>query len=402
MPSPTPLLEALSRDSARSQPGGPAPWVLVSAGFHQQGGQSKANAALAEFLLDRGTPVSLVGHDVDDCFLKHPLCTVRRAPRPRGSDFLGMLRLQKEGHAVAAAMRAACPRARVVVNGGCCDWPDINWVHCVHHAWGYADRGAPLWFKLKNRLVKWWARRRERQALRPARLVVANSEQTRRHLLHHLGLDPTRVHAVALGADPEWKAAGPDERVAERKLLKIAGDQPVVLFAGALSHDHNKGFDTLFAAWQALASDAGWDALLLVAGEGSALPRWRARVARAGLESRIRFIGFSSRLIAVMAAADLLVSPVRYEAYGLNVQEAVCRGVPALVSGRAGVVEQYRPELSAMVLVDPDDPQELEMRLRSWRADMAGWRERFRRLGEDLRRYAWSDMAARIVELAER
>ena len=30
------------------------------------------------------------------------------------------------------------PLARVVVNGGNCAWPDINWVHAVHAAWPVA------------------------------------------------------------------------------------------------------------------------------------------------------------------------------------------------------------------------------------------------------------------------
>jgi hypothetical protein len=97
----------------------------------------------------------------------------------------------------------------------------------------------------------------------------------------------------------------------------------------------------------------------------------------------------------------VLVSPVRYEPYGLNVQEAVCRGVPALVSARAGVVEQFPPDLADMVLPDPDDARDLGARLRRWRADADGWRRRFAPLGAALRARGWDAMAAEIVELAE-
>ena len=37
----------------------------------------------------------------------------------------------------------------------------------------------------------------------------------------------------------------------------------------------------------------------------------------------------------------VLVSAPRHEAYGLNVQEAHCRGLPDLVSASAGVAERY-------------------------------------------------------------
>ena len=55
------------------------------------------------------------------------------------------------------------PLARVVVNGGNCAWPDINWVHAVHAAWPVHDDGAPWWSRYRNRRLKDLARRRERE-----------------------------------------------------------------------------------------------------------------------------------------------------------------------------------------------------------------------------------------------
>jgi glycosyltransferase involved in cell wall biosynthesis len=377
------------------------PWVLVCGAFHPRGGQGEANAALADHLLRRGHPVHLVGHDIDPDFLDRPGATVHRITRPAGRFMLGYLPLRYYGRKVAAEVRAATPTARVLVNGGSCPWPDINWVHAVHHAWPVVDNGAPLWFRAKNRLFKWWSRRSEAHAIRMARLVIANSAQTRQHLIHHLGLDPQRVHVVYLGADAAWGPAGREERVQQRRRVGISDDRPLVLFMGALSHDNNKGFDTLLAAWRGLVASGTWDAELLVAGSGNGLPRWQREVARAGLARNIRFLGFYREVMGLLAGVDLLVSPARYEAYGLNVQEAVCRGVPALVSSRAGVVEQYPPELAEMVLPDPEDKDELARRLRHWRADVDGWRSRFRPLSDTLRGYPWEKMAARIVELAE-
>jgi glycosyltransferase involved in cell wall biosynthesis len=373
----------------------------VTAGFHAHGGQSKANAALAEYLLRRGHPVHLVGHDMDAAFLNRPGVTAHVVARPGGSDLLGLIPLRRRGRRVAREVTARHPGARVVVNGGCCDWPDINWVHCVHHAWGLLDRGAPAWFKLKNRLTKLWARRKEHRAVRAARMVVANSAQTRDQLIRHVGIDPERAHVVHLGADPGWTEATAAERDGERARLGLDPGRPVVLFAGALSHDHNKGLDTLLAAWRELARGPDWDAELLIAGDGSALGRWQKDVADAGLAGRVRFLGFTQELIRLLAAVDLLVSPVRYEAYGLVVQEAVCRGVPALVSARAGIVERFPRELVEMVLPDPDDWRDLAARLRRWRDDVAGWRRRFAAFSTTLRQYSWDEMAARIVALAE-
>ncbi|MCI0684022.1 MAG: glycosyltransferase family 4 protein [Gemmataceae bacterium] len=373
--------------------------MLVTAGYHDYGGQSKANAALADYLLEQGRHVHLVGHDIDRRFAQRSEVTIHEVPRPAGSDLLGWLPLDWCGRRIARRVRAEFPGARIVVNGGCALGDDINWVHCVHHAWGFADAGAPLWFRVKNRMTKWWARRRERRAVRRARLVIANSAQTRDHLIRRCGVPPESTRVVYLGSDPAWTAVGEAERAAARRDHDVPAGVPVVLFAGALSHDHNKGFDTLLNAWKSLAPD--WDALLLAAGDGNGRQTWQRRVAAAGLDRRVRFLGFTRRMPHLLASADLLVSPVRYEAYGLNVQEALCRGVPALVSRRAGIVEQLERDVQEMILADPEDAADLAARLRAWRTDINGWRERIRPVSRRLRLHDWNAMARQIVSLAE-
>jgi glycosyltransferase involved in cell wall biosynthesis len=378
-----------------------APWVIVAAGLHHRGGMEKANLALAEHLLERGTPVHLVTYAVDEEFARRPGVRVRRVPLPAGSFHLGEYLLDRAGRQVARSVTARWPGARVVVNGGNCGWPDINWVHAVHRAWPCADEGAPAWFRAKNRLMKRSAVRREALALRGAWLVVANSGLTRGQLLEHHGLDPERVRTVYLGTDPGWAEPDPAERAAARERLGVAPGRPLVVFVGALGHDNNKGLDTLWDAWRSLCAAPGWDAELAVAGGGRGVPGWRARVAAEGLEGRVRILGFTDRVRDLLGAADLLVSPSRYEAYGLNVHEAVCRGVPALVSGRAGVAERYPPELREMVLPDPEDSADLAARLRRWAAAREDWKARFRPLGERMRGRGWPDMAAEIVGLAD-
>lgn len=377
------------------------PWVLVNAGFHELGGQSKANAALADFLLERGHVIHLVAHEIDAKYHVHPNVRLHPVQRPMNADILGWLPLDWQGRAVASTVRHEDPRARVVVNGGSCLSDDINWVHCVHHAWLCCDAGAPTWFRLKNRAFKWWARRRERLAIPKARTVVANSANTKDQLLDYLGIPADRVHAVALGSDPAWVPATDAERQAERVRLELRRDVPVVFFIGALSHDRNKGFDTLLAAWKQLAESGSWDADLVVIGGGSGVAMWQERIVQAGLPGRIVFGGFTNRVMEMLAAADLLVSPARYEAYGLNVQEAVCRGVPALVSSKAGVAAQYSSDLSEMILPDPENAVDLAQRLRSWRGQVEPWRKRFEPLAQAMRAHSWRAMAADIVGLAE-
>jgi len=124
---------------------------------------------------------------------------------------------------------------------------------------------------------------------------------------------------------------------------------------------------------------------------------WRKRTLAAGLGQRIRLLGYTKDVRTILAAADVVVSPTHYDAYGLSVHEALCCGLPAFVSSCAGVAERYPTDLTDLVLGDPPNVTELVSRLRKWRAGMAAYRARVARFGDRLRQRTWADMAAEIV-----
>jgi glycosyltransferase involved in cell wall biosynthesis len=243
-------------------------------------------------------------------------------------------------------------------------------------------------------------RKRELSAARLGRLFITNSDRTSRDLVELLGVEARRVHTIYLGAESEWGQVTREEKAASRNSFNIAEGRPVAVFIGSIGLDRRKGCDVLLEAWRRLCADPQWDVDLLVAGSGSALGLHRQQVAQWNLEGRIRMLGFCDRVRELLAAADLLVSPVRYEAYGLNVQEAICRGVPAMVSSAAGVAEKYGPEFAPLLLPDPENVDDLVARLKLWRSNMPEWAARFERFGGTLRRYGWQDMARRIVAMA--
>ena len=378
------------------------PWVIVAGGFHQQGGMDRANAALAAYLLESGVPVHLVGHEIDRRFVTDSLATTHVVPRPRGLPGLAERLLARAGRQVASAVVGRDPLARVVVNGGNCDWPDINWVHAVHAAWPVKDDGAAWWSRYRHRRLKDVARRRERESLRRAGLVIANSESTKRALIERVGVAAGRVRTVYLGSDPDWGAADAQERAAARAALHLPADRPVVLFVGAMGNDINKGFDVLWRSWNDLVRAGHWDASLVAAGGGWRVAGWRAEAERGGAAGTVRFLGFTPNIREVLAAGDLLVSPVRYESYGLNVHEALCRGLAVMVTSGAGVVERFDEAMSEALLPEAVTAEQLAGRLRSWRADVQGWRTRASATAARLRARAWADMAAELVSVARR
>jgi glycosyltransferase involved in cell wall biosynthesis len=242
----------------------------------------------------------------------------------------------------------------------------------------------------------------ERVALRDARLVVCNSRRTRDDVIARIGVDPSRARVVYYGSDPDrFSHVSQGERAAAKAALSCRPDRPLVGFVGALG-DRRKAFDTLFEAWTALCRRGSWDADLLVVGTGAERPAWEHRAREAGLGARVRFLGFRDDVPAILAALDALVHPARYEAYGLSVHEALCRGVPALVSARAGVAEHYPPELGDLLIANPDDAGELGDRLIGWRSDLERFRSAIAPLSARLRSRTWERMAQDIADLTER
>src|SRR4029453_7514441 len=95
---------------------------------------------------------------------------------------------------------------------------------------------------------------------------------------------------------------------------------------------------------------------------------------------------------------DVLVPPARYEAFGLAVHEALCRGLPAIVTRSAGVAERYPRELDALLVDDPNSASEVALRLWEWRAGKVPSAP-VAALGASLRTRAWDDMAREIEAL---
>jgi glycosyltransferase involved in cell wall biosynthesis len=357
-----------------------------------------ANFALAGHLAARGHSVHLVTHRADEELSSKPNVTVHRVLKPANSYLLGGPLLDYKGRARASAV--ASGGGRVLVNGGNCLWGDVNWVHYVHSAYRPQSRGSAL-YGYRSALARRLAISSERTALPRARLVICNSERTRRDVVELLGVPEGRARVVYYGSDSERFSYVSAEAKAEAKReMGWSSGHPVVVFIGALS-DRRKGFDTLYGAWRELCEGRDWDCNLAVIGEGAELPLWERRAQADGLSGRIKFLGFRRDVPQVLAACDVLVHPARYEAYGLGVREALCRGVSALVSASAGVAEHYPAELECLLLPDPDDEHGLASCLRHWRLNMEALVEKVSALSASLRAHTWKAMSEQIVEAIE-
>ena len=191
------------------------PFVIVTGDFVPTGGMDAANHALASFLARTGRDVELVTHRAAADLAAMPNVRVRPARKPLGSYFLGRWPLR------AAAKRAAKnTAARVVANGGNFPSTDVNWIHYVHAAYR-SDAPRSFARRAKGKLERRLELRAERAAVRAARVVVCNSDRTRRTVVEALGADPDRTRTVYYGTDRG--ALGPQFQSSLQLPLRPAG-----------------------------------------------------------------------------------------------------------------------------------------------------------------------------------
>lgn len=369
-------------------------WALAAGDFVPFGGMDRANHALARYLARSGRDVHVVAHRVSPDLLALPNLTMHRAMRPMGWHLLGEPLLRARASVAALHLGAA----HCLDNGGNTRWRGPTWIHYLHAA--YESQAATT----RARISAFTGHRRflaaEAEAIRRAPTIVCNSQRTADDVRTHYGVPADRIRVVYYGTDgDDFAPITQPSRFAARDLLGVSHERPVAIFVGALG-DRRKGFDLLFDAWTKLCADPTWDADLVVVGFGAELAAWRQRAEDRGLGPRVRFLGFRLDVPHILAAADVIVHPARYEAYGLGVHEAICRGIPAIVSHDAGVSERLSADLKPLTLPTLT-PALLIDRLRVWRDDVAGWSARARSLGATLRLRAWDDMAVEIAGIVE-
>ena len=127
--------------------------------------------------------------------------------------------------------------------------------------------------------------------------------------------------------------------------LPLPNDHLRLFFAGTLFR--SKGVDLLIEALSSSSDPALQQATLQIAGSGDLESQLRERVLDAGLESRVKFLGFcnAEQMAAAYAESNLQVLPSRVpENSPLTVLEAGARGRPSLASHAGGVPELLPPE----------------------------------------------------------
>lgn len=215
-----------------------------------------------------------------------------------------------------------------------------------------------------------------RLILRRCAAVVCVSESVRRSLLDTLRVPESAAGRVTVVTNGVPIPPPPTE--AQRRQVRarhgVGEDQVWIVMAGRLTEAKNPA--CLLEAL-ALLPDLRPRLRVLIAGEGHLRPELEALVERHGLAPVVSLPGNRDDLGQIMAAADLLAMPSRWEGVPMVLLEALARGLPVVgtrIPGLADVVEDGRHG----ILVEIDSPGPLALALRALVEDAA----RRRRMAE--------------------
>jgi glycosyltransferase involved in cell wall biosynthesis len=181
---------------------------------------------------------------------------------------------------------------------------------------------SPLWVGIKYRLYD---------------RVVTISQGIRRVLLEE-GLSPEKVVCVPSAVDERPYAQGCDRAVFERELGLGPGQRPVGVIAQLIER---KGHRYLIEALGPVLARHR-DVRVLIFGKGPLREQIQSQISAAGLQERVRLVGFHPDLARVLPCLDLVVHPALMEGLGVALLEAAAAGVPVIASRAGGMPEIVR------------------------------------------------------------
>ncbi len=200
---------------------------------------------------------------------------------------------------------------------------------------------------------------------------------------------PTRV--IYHGAD--LKTFSPETRqqwrAATRAHLGLSEEQTVFLYVG----DLRKGARRAIAAL-ARVPRAG---LLFVS--RSPTGPYRQLAEQTGQAGRIQFLGPSNQVERFYAAADALLHPTPYDAFGMVVSEAMACGLPVIASREAGAAELIRDGVNGLLLNDLSSEQELSEHMRTLSENPRLAAELGAAARSIMEQYSWDLVAAETMQL---
>lgn len=215
----------------------------------------------------------------------------------------------------------------------------------VHDALPWTN---PEWFTRANALQQ---RLLVTGAARRARRVITVSEEARRQLIAHVGIDGDRIDVVHNGISGRF---GPQHRDRDWLRARFGVDGPTVLVVG--TPEPRKNLSGAIAAFAGVRRSIPGARLIIAGGDGWGLPHLDAVLRPLGDAAVATGRLSEDDLVRLYASGDCLLFPSFAEGFGLPPLEAMASGTPVVCSDRSSLPEVVG---DAARLCDPDDHEAL-------------------------------------------
>ncbi|NIH82008.1 glycosyltransferase family 4 protein [Amycolatopsis viridis] len=241
--------------------------------------------------------------------------------------------------------------------------------------------------------VEWWLANR-------SDALITCSQAMRAEVAKLFDVSADEITVIHNGIEERgWQVAADEISRAREKY--VPGGEPLLLFFGRLEWE--KGVQDLIAALPKIRR-AHRGTRLVVAGRGRHLDELVKQVRRMRMQHAVEFAGHlrDRELRAVLAAADAVVLPSRYEPFGIVALEAAAARAPLVASTAGGLGEVVVDGVTGLSF-SPGDVAALTTAVNSVLRDRDAAARRARtaqaRLADD---FDWARIAATTVEVYRR
>jgi glycosyltransferase involved in cell wall biosynthesis len=253
----------------------------------------------------------------------------------------------------------------------------------------------------QNLYLRWSTRHNARAATR----ILADSEATRRDLVHHYSIPDSKIAVVYPGRDETLApVTDPAQLSAVRARYGLTG--PYLLYVGTLHPRKNlvrlvQAFGSLLrSSTDGPRTPMAGLQLVLAGQRGWLYDDILAQVRKLGLSDHVVLTGYipDADLPALLSGALAFVFPSLYEGFGLPLLEAMACGTPVLCSDASSL-----PEVAgdAALLVDPRDTEALADALARLVVDEGLRRELVERGFRQMQRFSWRRCAEEALSVLE-
>ncbi|MFI1179652.1 glycosyltransferase family 4 protein [Streptomyces sp. NPDC020799] len=252
------------------------------------------------------------------------------------------------------------------------------------------DLDAAADWKRRASVRRWYGfTRMQKRVARRLPSVLTVSGSSRQEIVTHLGVSPSRVHVVPIGADTDLFSPDPAvPEVSGRIVTTSSADVPL------------KGLVHLVEAL-AVVRARHPAAHLVVVGKRAEDGPVATAIRRCGLEGAVEFVkGITdAELVDLVRSAQVSCVPSLYEGFSLPAAEAMATGTPLVATTGGAIPEVAGPDGETCLAVPPGDPGALASALERLLGDEA-LRRRLGAAGRErvLSRFTWRQAAISTAE----